>query len=134
VANLHLTKVAVGCRTIESLEKRIATRASEGQVRVVTRMRPKRMAELIGGSLYWIIKHRLVASQVILAFEDRKDGRLDIVCSGELQIIPAVPKKAHQGWRYLESDAAPKAGDVDETGLSLLPPLLYTKLSALALL
>jgi hypothetical protein len=134
VANLHLTKVAVGCRTIESLEKKIASRASEGQVRVVTRMRPKRMAELIGGSLYWIIKHRLVAAQVILAFEDRKDGRLDIVCSAELELIPPVAKRAHQGWRYLESDAAPKPGDSDETGLSLLPPLLYTKLNALALL
>ena len=134
MANLHLTKVAVGCRTIESLEKRIATRAIEGQVRVVTRMRPKRMAELIGGSLYWIIKHRLVASQIILAFEDRKDGRLDIVCSGELELIPPVPKRAHQGWRYLESEAAPKPGDSDETGLSELPPLLYTKLNALALL
>jgi hypothetical protein len=134
VANLHLTKVAVGCRTIESLEKRIASRASDGQVRVVTRMRPKRIGELIGGSLFWIVKHRLVASQVILAFEDRKDGRLDIVCAAELDLIAPHPKRAHQGWRYLTAEDAPAAGDVDDTGLSLLPPLLYTRLTALALL
>ena len=35
-------------------------------------MRPKRADELIGGSLYWIVKHRLVACQQILRFEDRK--------------------------------------------------------------
>ena len=46
---LHLTKVAVGCRTLESLEKRISTRSVGGEVRVVTRMRPKRMAEIVEG-------------------------------------------------------------------------------------
>jgi hypothetical protein len=130
---LHLTKVAVGCRTIESLEKRTLARASSGEVRVVTRMRPKRMAELVGGSLYWIVKHRLVASQTIIRFEDRPDGRLDIVCADRLDLIPPCPKKGHQGWRYLEPDDAPRPGDHDETGLATLPPLLFVKLTALAL-
>jgi hypothetical protein len=132
---LHLTKVAVGCRTLESLEKRIATRASGGEMRVVTRMRPKRMAEIVeGGALYWIVKHRLVGCQTILRFDDRPDGRLDIVCVGELQSIPQTPKRGHQGWRYLEHDDAPRPGDNDDSGLSLLPPLLYGRLTALALL
>jgi hypothetical protein len=134
VPKLHLTKVAVGCRTIEALEKRMAGRAADGRVRVVTRMRPKRMAELIGGSLFWIVKHRLVAAQEILAFEDRTDGRLDIICSADLQGIAPTPKRAHQGWRYMAAEDAPRAGEIDETGLSLLPPLLYTRLTALALL
>jgi hypothetical protein len=132
---LHLTKVAVGCRTIESLEKRFATRAKAGEVRVVTRMRPKRMAELLeGGALYWIVKHRIIACAAILRFEDRPDGRLDIVCSEQLQAVPPLPKRAHQGWRYLAHEDAPKPGDNDDTGLSLLPPGLYGRLSALALL
>ena len=131
---LHLTKVAVGCRTIESLEKRTLTRASAGEVRVVTRMRPKRMAELVGGSLFWIVKHRLVACQTILRFEDRPDGRLDIVCADRLELVPPAPKKGHQGWRYLEPDHAPRPGDHDETGLSEIPANLFGKLSALALL
>lgn len=130
--NLHLTKVAVGCRTIDSLQKRVQARTSAGEVRVVTRMKPKRMDELVGGSIHWIIKHRLVARQKILRFEDRKDGRLDIVVSAELELIPPAPKRAHQGWRYLEGAKAP-TGDADLSGLSDLPPLLYSRLSALAL-
>ena len=82
---LHLTKVAFACRDLEMLQKRIAGRALAGEVRIVTRMRPKRAAELIGGSLYWIVKHRLIACEEILRFEDREDGRLDIVCSADTQ-------------------------------------------------
>jgi len=132
VPALHLTKVAVGCRTIESLQKRVQSRTSAGEVRVVTRMKPKRMDELVGGSIHWIIKHRLVARQEILRFEDRKDGRLDIIVSAELELIPPSPKRAHQGWRYLEGAKAP-TGEADSSGLSELPPLLYSRLSALAL-
>ena len=132
VPQLHLTKVAFGCRTIEALEKRVASRARDGEVRIPTRMRPKRADELIGGSIYWIVKHRLVGRQVILRFEERKDGRIDIVLSAELELIPPHPKRAHQGWRYLEAAKEPDA-DGDESGLSELPPLLYTRLAALAL-
>lgn len=96
-------------------------------------MKPKRMAELVGGSLYWIVKHRLVACQTILRFEDRADGRLDIICAEELQPVPPKAKRAHQGWRYLESEDAPRPGDEDDSGLGLLPPPLYGRLAALAL-
>ncbi len=129
---LHLTKVAFGCRTIEALEKRVVARTREGEIRVATRMRPKRADELIGGNLYWIVKHRLVACQQILRFEDRSDGRIDIVCSAELVLIPPSPKRAHQGWRYLDETAAPSA-DGDGSGLADLPPRLYGKLATLAL-
>jgi hypothetical protein len=132
VPNLHLTKVAFGCRTIDALQKRVAARASAGEVRVVTRMRPKRMDELIGGSIHWIVKHRLVGRQQILRFEDRKDGRIDIVVAADLELIAPCPRRAHQGWRYLEGANAP-GEDGDDSGLSELPPLLYTRLSALAL-
>jgi len=128
-----MTKVAVGCRDLPALERRMAGRADSGEVRVVTRMKPKRMAELVGGSLYWIVQHRLVACQTILRFEDRPDGRLDIVCAELVQHVPPAPKRAHQGWRYLETDGAPKPGDNDDSGLSLLPPPLYGRLAALAL-
>lgn len=132
VPKLHLTKVAFGCRTIEALEKRVAARTRDGEVRVVTRMRPKRADELVGGSIHWIVKHRLVGRQEILRFEDRKDGRIDIVVSAALELIPPHPKRAHQGWRYLEAANAP-GEDGDDSGLSELPPLLYTRLAALAL-
>ena len=129
---LHLSKVAFGCASIEALENRVARRVSGGVVRVPTRMRPKRMAELVGGSLHWIVKHRIVACQEILRFDDRSDGRIDIVCSADLRLLPPKPKRAHQGWRYLEDDDAP-SGEDDGTGLGDLPPRLYGKLAALAL-
>jgi len=104
----------------------------EGEVRVPTRMRPKRMAELIGGSLHWIVKHRIVARQVILRFDDRSDGRIDIVCAAELLPCTPAPKRAHQGWRYLEDDAAPGEGE-DKDGIGTLPPRMYAKLAGLGL-
>lgn len=129
---LHLTKVAFACRDLEMLHQRIAGRAVGGEVRVVTRMRPKRAAELIGGSLHWIVKHRLIAAQEILRLEDREDGRIDIVCSADLVTIAPMPRRAHQGWRYLEEADAPGEGD-EGSGLGMLPPRLYGRLAALAL-
>lgn len=129
---LHLTKVAFACRDIEALQQRIAARAVDGEVRVVTRMRPKRAAELVGGSLHWIVKHRLVAAQEILRFEDREDGRIDIVCSADLRLVSPLPRRAHQGWRYLEEKDSPST-DGNDNGLAELPPQLYGRLAALAL-
>ena len=122
MSQLHLTKVAVGCASIEALENRIARRVTaEGVVRVPTRMRPKRMGELVGGSLHWIVKHRIVARQEILRFDDRTDGRIDIVCASLLVGVPP----------NLADDDAP--GEDDGSGMGELPPRLYGKLAALAL-
>ena len=129
---LHLTKVAFACRDLEMLQRRIASRAVGSEVRVATRMRPKRAAELIGGSLYWIVKHRLTAAQEILRFEDREDGRIDIVCSAELVTVSPMPRRAHQGWRYLDDAEAPSS-DGDASGVGELPAQLYGRLAALAL-
>ena len=127
---LSLTKVAFSCASVETLERRIASRSRGGEVRIATRMRPKRAEELIGGSLLWIVKHRLVAAQPILRFDDRPDGRIDIVCSDAIEAIVPIPKRAHQGWRYFEGDALE---ETDPTGLGEIPPRLYGKLAALAL-
>ena len=129
---LHLTKVAFACASVETLERRIAGRAVGGELRVATRMRPKRADELVGGALHWIVKHRLVARNRILRFEDRKDGRIDIVCAAELELVPPTPRRAHQGWRYLSAADAP-SGEADPTGIGELPSRLYGKLASLAL-
>ena len=132
MGTLNISKVAVGCASLDALRKRQQARAGEGVLSIVTRYRPKRADELVGGSIYWIVKHRLVGRQEILRFEGRKDGRIDIVLSAELELIAPHPKRAHQGWRYLEAGNAP-GEDGDDSGLSELPPLLYTRLAALAL-
>ena len=129
---LHLTKVAFGCRDVETLARRIASRAAGGELRVATRMRPRRGDELIGGNLYWIVKHRLVGCNAILRLEDRADGRIDIVCAGEFVAVTPAHRRAHQGWRYLAEQDAP-ANDEDGTGLADLPARLYGRLASLAL-
>ena len=129
---LNLTKVAFACRDLQVLQERIVRRATGSEVRIATRMRPKRADELIGGNLYWIVKHTIIAGLEIRRLEDREDGRIDIVCSAELKRVAPMPRRAHQGWRYLEDADAPK-GDDDVSGLGALPPQLYGRLAALAL-
>ena len=79
MSELHITKVAVGCASLDMLAGRIAARSHDFVAEVTTRNRPTRHAELIGGSLYWIIKHRLVARQEIIGFEQAEDGRRWII-------------------------------------------------------
>ena len=129
---LHLTKVAFACRDLETLQERVRRRAEHGELRIATRMRPKRADELIGGNLYWIVRHMILAGLPILRIEDRSDGRIDIVCAAELKTVTPIPRRAHQGWRYLESSDAPTA-DGDPSGVAELPPQLYGKLASLAL-
>ena len=136
MASLHISKVAVGVASFEALRNRQARRLSGGVVPLVTRFMPKRAEELVGGSVYWIIKHRLTARQTILGFETREEDRRTVIAlHSELVPVRARPKPAHQGWRYLAPDDAPlDLMDGDEDQLSLLPPKLAVRLSALALI
>jgi hypothetical protein len=127
-----MTKVAFACRNLEALQARVARRAVDGEIRIATRMRPKRADELVGGNLFWIVRHTIIAGLEILRFEDREDGRIDIVCSAELKTVAPTPRRAHQGWRYLEDKDAPSTDD-GGTGLANLPPHLYGRLAELAL-
>lgn len=128
---LNLTKVAVGCASVDALKNRIARRVTVGgEIRVPTRMRPKRADELIGGQLLWIVKHRIVAGLEIKGIADRSDGRIDIVCASDLAILTPIPKRAHQGWRYYEPE---NVVEEDVSGVGELPPSLYGKLAALKL-
>lgn len=131
---LNISKVAVGCKTFDALRKRQEARRTDGIVPIVTRFRPTRADELIGGSIYWIIKHRLAARQTILGFAEDKDRRTIIRLDPDLVPVRALPKRAHQGWRYLAAEDAPVDFDGDDEGLAALPPGLAIKLSALALI
>nr|MDQ4087885.1 DUF1489 family protein [Pseudomonadota bacterium] len=72
---LHISKVAVGCASLEALRQRQESRLAAGIVPITTRYRPKRADELIGGSIYWIVKHRFTVRQTILGFaENEADG------------------------------------------------------------
>jgi hypothetical protein len=132
---LHISKVAVSCASLETLKRRQATRVAEGIVPLLTRFMPKRAEELVGGSVYWIIKHQLVARQTIIGFDKRESDRRTIIRLSE-ELVPVRPlaRRAHQGWRYLPADEAPQDLESDETGLAELPPDLAAKLSMLKLI
>ena len=134
MSSLNISKVAVGCASFDALKRRQELRVADGVVPIVTRFRPKRADELIGGSIYWIIKHRVTARQTILGFADSEERKTIIQLDSKLVPVRAFPKRAHQGWRYLAAADAPQDFDGSEDGLTEFPPALLNKLSALALI
>lgn len=130
---LHLSKVAVGCGDLATLAARIAVRTQGGEVAITTRYRPTRHTELVGGSLFWIVAHQLVARQAIIGFDRAGDGRTLIRLSSTLVPVTPRSRRAHQGWRYLAAADAPPDLAADLSGLSALPPKLIGELAALAL-
>jgi len=135
MALLHITKVAVGCSDLEALTRRLSGRAVSGETYITTRFRPTRHPELVGGSLYWIIKHQLIARSPILRFEEDERGHCLIRLADPLVPVRARPKRAHQGWRYLPGHEVPKdlgGGEVDD--LAALPSGLVRELASLYLI
>jgi hypothetical protein len=132
---LHLTRIAFGCTSLEMLAERVASRTENGQIFLSTRYKPKRAEELIGGSLFWIIRHQLVARQVILGFDDEAEpGRCRILLDATLISVLPIPKRAHQGWRYLAGPDAPRDLEGGETGGDTLPSDLAGELAGLSLI
>jgi len=142
---LHLIKLCVGAESIEDLEdwiaKRIAERKKRGERQLalhVTRMAPKRGAELLdGGSLYWVIRGQVAARQALEDIETFVDGEGIRRCRlwMEPRVTPVLPRpyRPFQGWRYLASADAPpdlrERGDVAE-----MPEELRRELTGLGLL
>lgn len=129
---LHLTKVAYGAQSLEEMRSWFATRGDEA--RLTTRYLPKRHEEIApGGSLFWIFKHQLVMRSPILRFEEAEGGRTNIVISPRLIEVMPQPKRAHQGWRYLEDTDAPRdLGSGEEAG-EVLPGHIAADLARLGL-
>ncbi len=134
MSSLNISKVAVGCANVDALRQRQQSRVSGGIVPVFTRFRPKRADELIGGSLYWIVKHRVTARQTILGFGETEERRTIIQLDPELIPVRAQPRRAHQGWRYLAREDAPADLRGDDDGVETLPPSLAAALTEIALL
>jgi len=132
---LNITKVAFGCASLDILSERIAARAENEVAIVTTRYRPTRHEEVVGGSLFWIIKHHLVARQTILGFaEIEGEKRWRILLDARLVLVRSQPRRAHQGWRYLAAEDAPTDFDLGDAGMAEMPSALRGELSALALI
>ena len=130
---LHITKVAVGCADAEELAARLRSHVVDGQSWVRTRYRPTRHAELVGGSLYWIVKHQLVARSPIHGFAE-VEGRCHILIDADLVPVRLRPRRAHQGWRYLTGEDAPPDLDGATDDLASFSPQLMRELAALRLI
>ncbi|MEM1432402.1 MAG: DUF1489 domain-containing protein [Pseudomonadota bacterium] len=134
---VNLLKLCVGAESVEDLLSWQASpraKGPDGLVRHVTRMWPKRQAELTGGgSMYWVFKGLILARQRVLRLDEVRgeDGilRCGIVLDDEVFRTEAVPRRPFQGWRYLSSEDAPRdlrRGRAAEPGL---PPQLEAALA-----
>lgn len=106
---LHLIKLCVGCDTVEEL---LEWRASQrGPWILRTRQTPKRAAELVdGGSLYRVYKGVILSRQRILSVSTVGEGvtaRCEAELDEEVVRVAPTPRRAFQGWRYLEGKDAP---------------------------
>jgi len=144
--SLHLLKLCVGCESVDDLVEWQAERAAERRAAGgdpspfhVTRMWPKREAELVaGGSLYWVIKGLVLARQRILGLE-RRDGE-DGIARCLIRLGPEVvrtlpqPRRAFQGWRYLRPEDAPRDLTAVAAQAAEMPPQLVAGLAAVGVL
>lgn len=139
--HVNLVKLCVGADGVDDLrhwqQGRIAHRKAAGldpRPRHVTRMWPKRAAEILdGGSLYWVFKGAILARQTIESLDEvvGDDGirRCAIVMSPRIVLVETRPRRPFQGWRYLSASDAPpdlvnQSGDAQG-----LPPALAIALN-----
>jgi hypothetical protein len=145
---LHLIKLCVGCESIEDLAswqaERLRERRKAGEKRPQlfhrTFQMPKRREELLdGGSLYWVIKGLIQVRQPLsdIAEGTKEDGTpcCVLVLKNQLVAVRPVPRRAFQGWRYLDPAEAPE--DLDgrsAIGLTAMPLKLRKQLAELGLI
>ncbi|WP_041527615.1 DUF1489 family protein [Paracoccus aminophilus] len=111
-APLNLIKLCVGCDSPTELAAWQQQRWQGESPCHVTRMWPKREAELLdGGSIYWVFKGVMLARQRLIGLEERigEDGiaRCALVLDPELVRVAATPRRPFQGWRYLKGEESP---------------------------
>jgi hypothetical protein len=116
---LHMTKIAYSAESPASLRRWLESHPQEALM--TTRYLPKRHEEMIGRS-------------TILGFEQREaDGRWHIRLEPRLIPVVTKPKRAHQGWRYLTDEDAPRDLAEGESAGDAMPPKLARELAKLGL-
>src|SRR3982751_5033436 len=123
---LNLTKIAFGSESPATLRAYLESKAVEnggpGEARLTTRYIPKRVTELAGGSLYWIHGSALVGRSPIIGFQENGEGKYWIRLEPKLIPVRTIPKRPHQGWRYLEEkDAPPDLGSGEADARDEMP-------------
>ena len=127
---LHMIKLCVGCDTVEELLEFRRTYQVGQPWTLRTRMTPKRAAEMVdGGSVYRVFKGQVLCRQRILAIDTVGEGsaaRCEVTLDEEVVRVVPTPRRAFQGWRYLEAKDAP--ADLGEEIIGDIPPELARQL------
>ncbi|RBP16730.1 hypothetical protein DFR50_1047 [Roseiarcus fermentans] len=142
---LHLIKLCVGAESLDDLRQWTAARFREAGRRGlprrhahVTRMAPKRADDLVGGSLYWVIKGQIAARQTLLGIEPFVDadgiGRCRLWLDETVVAVAPRPMRPFQGWRYYAAEDAPPDLDETQAGIAEMPETLRRELASLGLL
>jgi hypothetical protein len=127
---LSMTKIAYRSGSLDNLRQWVE---AGPEAHMTTRYLPRRHEEMIGGSLYWIIEHAIVARSEILGFEQREDRRWTIRLAPKLVPVHPKAKRAHQGWRYLTEKQAPADLAEGEIAGDAMPGRLIKDLARLGL-
>lgn len=141
---IHLIKLSVGPESLSDLEswqaqrlKDLKRQGRKPELIHITRQTPKRAEELLdGGSIYWVIKGWVCARQRLLELRPLvRDGvpHCGLIYDKEMVRVKPVPRRAFQGWRYLEADAAP-ADIAKGTGIEDMPEKMRRELAELGLI
>lgn len=145
MTQLNMIKLCVGCDSVADLEDWVAQKLKEKKRRRqkpehihTTRMSPKRADELIGGSLYWVIRGQVSCRERIVDLRQTtgKDGirRCQIVMDGKIVPVEPRPYRAFQGWRYYDAKDAPRDLSRAGRGLLRMPEPMRRELRELGLL
>ena len=131
---LHMIKLCVGCDTVEELlDWHMSHGGAEAPWLMHTRQTPKRAAEMIGeGSLYRVFKGVILCRQRILDIATVGQGpnaRCEVTLDAEVVRVAPTPRRAFQGWRYLEAKDAPE--DLPSEIAADVPPELARQLREL---
>ena len=138
---VNLMKLCVGADSVEDLadwQTQNAHLWPKGSAVHVTRMWPKREAEVLdGGSVYWVIKGVITARQRIVALDERRgsDGiaRCALVLDAEVIRTEGAARRPFQGWRYLDPADSPRDLPKGRALDDKLPPSLAQALAEIGL-
>lgn len=141
---VHLVKLSAGAESVASFGDWVKRRTAFNKNRKwgavhdhVTRMFPRRKDDILnGGSIYWVIKGMVSVRQQILDLKEvtGDDGisRCAIILDPPLISTEPQPRRAFQGWRYLDPSDAPK--DLAANDGRSTAPELYAALAEMGLL
>jgi hypothetical protein len=130
---LSMTKIAFGAQSAASLREWLESHASLGEARLTTRYMPKRHEEMAGGSLYWIFNKAIIGRSPLIGFMDNGQGRYWIRVEPKLIAVQSIPRRAHQGWRYLEEADAPADLGDGSADIDAMPAEMLGELARLGL-